>query len=129
MKEFSCNPIGYIHSPYKTKEATPKSGNEYPEQEAVMEIQEEYAEGMADMEAGKSYAVLFWFDRSTDVKLTVPYRGVGPMTGIFSTHAPYRPNPIGLSIIKVTKIEGTCIHFTGVDMMDNTPVLDVKPVD
>jgi tRNA-Thr(GGU) m(6)t(6)A37 methyltransferase TsaA len=91
-----------------------------------MEILEEYAEAMANMEVGKSYEVLFWFDKINEVKLTVPYRGVGPMMGIFSTHAPYRPNPIGASIIKVTKIEGRRIHFTGVDMMDGTPVLDIK---
>ena len=126
MKELICKPIGYIESPYKDRENTPKSGDEYPDQEAVMEILEEYAEAMANMEVGKSYEVLFWFDKINEVKLTVPYRGVGPMMGIFSTHAPYRPNPIGASIIKVTKIEGRRIHFTGVDMMDGTPVLDIK---
>ena len=127
MKELICKPIGYISSPYKTREDTPKSGDEHPEQEAVMEILEEYAEAMADIQAGKSYEVLFWFDRIEKVKLTVPYRGVGPMMGIFSTHAPYRPNPIGASVISVTKIEGRSIYFTGVDMMDGTPVLDLKP--
>ena len=126
MKELICKPRGYIESPYKVRENTPKSGDEYPDQEAVMEILEEYAEAMANMEVGKSYEVLFWFDKINEVKLTVPYRGVGPMMGIFSTHAPYRPNPIGASIIKVTKIEGRRIHFTGVDMMDGTPVLDIK---
>lgn len=129
MKELICKPIGYIQSPYKTRETTPKSGDEYPDQEAVMEISEEYAAAMADMEAGKSYEVLFWFDKVSDVKLTVPYRGVGPMMGIFSTHAPYRPNPIGASVVKVTKIEGSRVYFTGVDMMDGTPVLDIKPAD
>ena len=129
MKELICNPIGYIQSPYKTKDSTPISGAQFPEQEAVLEIKEEFAAAMADIEVGKSYEVLFWFHLVDDVKLQVPFRGVGPMMGIFSTHAPYRPNPIGATIVKVTKIEGRCIHFTGVDMTDGSPVLDIKPAD
>ena len=129
MKELICKPIGYIQSPYQKRETTPKSGDEYPDQEAMMEISEEYAEAMADMEAGKKYEVLFWFDKVPDVKLKVPFRGVGPMMGIFSTHAPYRPNPIGASVVTVTRIEGQRRYFTGVDMMDGTPVLDIKPFD
>lgn len=129
MNELICKPIGYIQSPYKTKESTPISGAQFPEQEAVMEIAEEYAGAMANIEAGKSYEVLFWFHKVNEVKLAVPYKGVGPMMGIFSTHAPYRPNPIGASVVKVTKIEGRCIYFTGVDMTDGTPVLDIKPFD
>ncbi len=129
MKDLICKPIGYIQSPYKTKESTPLNGMQFPEQEAVLEIKEEYAAAIADMEVGKSYEVLFWFDRVADVKLQVPFRGTGPMTGIFSTHAPYRPNPIGATIVKVTKIEGHRIYFTGVDMTDGSPVLDIKPAD
>lgn len=129
MKELICNPIGYIRSPYKTKDSTPISGAQFPEQEAVLEIKEEFAAAMADIEVGKSYEVLFWFHLVDDVKLQVPFRGVGPMMGIFSTHAPYRPNPIGATVVKVTKIEGRCIHFTGVDMTDGSPVLDIKPAD
>ena len=70
--------------------------------------------------------VLFWFDRSDNVEMTVPFHGESPMTELFSTHAPARPNPIGVSTINVTRIDGVKIYFTGADMFDGTPVLDIK---
>lgn len=126
VKQLICNPIGFIHSPYKDRSDTPKNGKEFPETEAVLEILEEYSEGMKDMKTGKKFLVLFWFDRNSDYKLTVPFHGDGPMTGLFSTHSPFRPNPIGISTITITNIEGRKIYFTGVDMFDGTPVLDIK---
>lgn len=126
IKELICKPIGLIHSPYKGREDTPKNGKKYPNTEAILEILEEYTEGIKDMKVGQKFIVLFWFDRSGEVKLTVPFHGDGPMTGLFSTHAPSRPNPIGVSEITVKKIEGRNIYFTGVDMFDGTPVLDIK---
>ncbi|ASS41901.1 tRNA-Thr(GGU) m(6)t(6)A37 methyltransferase TsaA [Eubacterium minutum ATCC 700079] len=125
-KTLSCKPIGYIYSPYKGKADTPKNGNERPDTEAVIELIDEYKEGMADMRPGEKFIVLFWFDRSDNVEMTVPFHGEGPMTGLFSTHAPARPNPIGVSTISVTRIDGVKIYFTGADMFDGTPVLDIK---
>lgn len=125
-KTLSCKPIGYIYSPYKGKADTPKNGNERPDTEAVIELIDEYKEGMADMRPGEKFMVLFWFDRSDNVEMTVPFHGEGPMTGLFSTHAPARPNPIGVSTISVTRIDGVKIYFTGADMFDGTPVLDIK---
>ena len=127
MKQLVCNPIGYIHSPFRDVRDTPKNGKVYPEKEAVLELLEEYKEGMADMKVGEKFMVLFWFDRSEGYKLTVPFHGNGPMTGLFSTHAPFRPNPIGVTTITIKKVEGRKIHFTGFDMFDGTPVLDIKP--
>ena len=125
-KVLTCRPIGYIRSPFTGREDTPKNRMEQPEAEAVLEICDEYREAMADMKAGEEYLVFFWFDRAGEVRQTVPMHGNGKMTGLFSTHAPARPNPIGLSKITIIKIEGLEIHFRGVDMFYGTPVLDIK---
>lgn len=125
-KVLTCRPIGTIHTPYSGREDTPKNRAEAPDAEAVLELSEEYREAMADIRPGQDYLVLFWFDRAGEVHQTVPMHGDGPLTGLFSTHAPARPNPIGLSKISVTKIEGTKVYFRGADMFDGTPVLDIK---
>lgn len=125
-KVLTCRPIGYIRTPYSRREDTPKNRLEAPDVEAVLELSEEYLEAMADMKIGADYLVLFWFDRAGEVRQTVPMHGDGPMTGLFSTHAPARPNPIGVSKISVTKLEGSKVYFRGADMFDGTPILDIK---
>jgi len=125
-KTLICHPIGYIRSPYNTREDTPKNRNERPDEEASLEFNEEYREAMADMKVGEEYLVFFWFDRAGKTRLTVPIHGNGAMTGLFSTHAPARPNPIGLTKIVITRIEGLKVYFNGADMFDGTPILDVK---
>ena len=125
-KKLICEPLGYIHSPYEGRSDTPKNGQVYPDREAVLELEPQFIEGMTEIKAGDNLIVLFWFDRSGEVKLTVPFHGDGPMMGLFSTHAPARPNPIGVTTISVTKVVGSNIYFTGADMFDGTPVLDIK---
>lgn len=121
-----CKPIGYIHSPYTDRNNTPRYYSVKPEVEAILEIEDEYLEGIKSMEVGEQYMVLFWFHKSEGYDLTVRIHGDGPLKGVFSSHSPNRPNPIGVSIITITGIEGNNIHFTGVDMLDGTPVLDIK---
>ena len=118
-------PIGYIRSNFKTIEETPKHGFEN-EIEAEIEIKEEFVEAMADMKENQKFMVLFYFHKSEGYELTSPLHGVGPMMGLFSTHSPRRPNPIGVSTITITGVEGNIIKFKGVDMLDGTPVLDIK---
>ena len=124
-EEIILCPIGYIRSDFKTIEETPKHGFEN-EFEAEIEIKEEFVEAMADMKENQKFMVLFHFHKSEGYELTSPLHGVGPMMGLFSTHSPRRPNPIGVSNITVTGVEGNIIRFKGVDMLDGTPVLDIK---
>ena len=124
-EEIIFHPIGYIRSDYITIEETPKHGFEN-EFEAEIEIKEEFVEAMADMKENQKFMVLFYFHKSEGYELTSPLHGVGPMMGLFSTHSPRRPNPIGVSTITVTGVEGNIIKFKGVDMLDGTPVLDIK---
>ena len=120
------HPIGVIHSPYHSRKETPNWGASDPVTEGEIELDEQYLEGSADMHPGERYQVLFYFHKSGGYRLTVAKRGVGPMTGVFSTHAPDRPNAIGVSVITVTGVHGRLIRFTGVDMLEGTPVLDIK---
>ena len=96
-EEIVFKPIGYIKSPFEDVKNMPKSPRESGDVEAEMIINEEYLESMSSMEAGEEYMVLFHFHKSKGFKQRVPFRGNGPIKGLFSTHAPNRPNPIGVS--------------------------------
>lgn len=126
--EIIFKPIGYIKSPYEDVANMPKSTRECPDVEAEMIIKEEYLESMSSMEAGEEYMVLFHFHKSKGFKQRVPFMGNGPIKGLFSTHAPNRPNPIGVSTIKIKEIKGNIIRFSRVDMLNGTPVLDIKDI-
>lgn len=128
MDEIILKPIGYIKSPYEDVTNMPKSPRESGDAVAEMIIDEEYLESMSSMKAGEEYMVLFYFHKSKGFKQRVPFRGDGPITGLFSTHAPNRPNPIGVSTIKIKEIDGNVVRFTGVDMLNGTPVLDIKDI-
>ena len=98
--------------------------------EGTLDINEEYAEGLRDIEAGQRIVVLFHFDRSaafTHDDLIQMSGGEGRERGVFSTCSPIRPTPIGMSVVEVLSIRGTRIEVRGLDMLDGTPILDVKP--
>jgi tRNA-Thr(GGU) m(6)t(6)A37 methyltransferase TsaA len=120
------HPVGVIRSPFHTAEETPRWGTEAAGTEAEIILDREYLEGMADMHPGERYQIVFYFHESKGSRLTVKKRGTGLLTGVFSTRSPYRPNAIGVSVITVTGINGNRIRFTGVDMLDKTPLLDIK---
>jgi tRNA-Thr(GGU) m(6)t(6)A37 methyltransferase TsaA len=123
------HPIGYISSPFKEIKETPKWGTEAGDAEAEIILDEQYLEGIADMKPGEQYQLVFHFHETSGYSLTVKKRGTGVPTGVFSTRSPHRPNAIGISVITVQAIEGNRIRYTGVDMLDNTPVLDIKSYD
>ena len=123
--QLTISPIGYVRSSCKEPADLPKAGT--PSVEAVLEIDEKYAEGLADVAVGDRLMVLFYFHLSKEAKLTVPLMGVGPMVGVFSSHSPTRPNFIGATNVTVESIDGTKLHVIGADMLDGTPVLDLKP--
>ncbi len=120
------HPIGVIRSPYQTTKETPRWGTESGDTEAEIILDEKYLEGISDVHPGSKYQLVFYFHKSDGYQLTVAKRGTGAMTGLFSTHAPSRPNGIGISIVTVTAVFGNRIRFTGVDMLDGTPLLDIK---
>ncbi len=98
--------------------------------EGALIINEAYLEGISDIKPGQRIFVIFHFHKS--LKFTSQYLRIKPpirkdKLGVFSTHSPYRPNPIGLSLLEVLRVEGNIIYVRGLDMLDKTPILDIKP--
>lgn len=125
--EINMSPIGYIRSPFKEKNEIPKQSIFAEDKKANIEILEEYKEGIQDIKEDSYGVVLFNFHKSKGYTLRTVSHKTGEWMGVFSTRSPNRPNGIGMSIVKFTKIEGNIIEFQGVDMVDGTPVLDIKP--
>jgi len=94
-------------------------------------MDEQYKEGLKDIKAGQRIVVLFYFHQSprfTPDLLVQKPRHRNKQLGVFSICSPVRPNPIGMSVVEVLKVDGCTIHIKGLDMIDETPVLDIKPL-
>lgn len=120
-------PIGIVHSPFSEAEGMPIQTSRAREIRGTVELAPEYADGLQDLD-GFSHAVLLChLHRSRGFELkVVPFLDDTPR-GVFATRAPRRPNPIGLSVVRLVSVEGSRITFEGVDLIDGTPVLDIKP--
>lgn len=125
------HPIGHVVGGPARPEDTPIQSLRATDERASIVLLDEFADGLEGLD-GFDYAwVISHLDRApatTDLRV-VPFllRATGERTGVFSTRYPGRPNPIGLSVIRVLAVEGPVIHFAGVDLCDGTPVLDIKP--
>jgi tRNA (adenine37-N6)-methyltransferase len=120
-------PIGVIHSPYKKKEQCPIQPLYAPEAEGRVEVFERYAEGLKDIELFSHLYLLYFFDRSGEVQLVRPTFLDDQPHGIFACRHPGRPNGIGISIVKLARREGNVLVVRGIDVLDGTPLLDIKP--
>jgi len=120
-------PIGVLHGDLKTREETPKNYDE-SEHEGVIEIQPCYQRALEGIEPGQTIVVLFWLNKAKRDILRVHPRGdaTRPMRGVFSTRSPVRPNPVAISELLVTGVDGLKIGVRGVDVFDGTPVIDIK---
>lgn len=127
MSKITLHPIGILHCGLTKAEHTPKNFTESSEIGAL-EIKEQYRAGLEGINPGDTIIVLFWFNQADRTLLKVHPRGdkSRPMRGVFSTRSPARPNPIAISELLVTAIAGTMISVTGVDALDQTPILDIK---
>jgi len=124
---FQIVPIGVIHSPYKDPGGTPIQPSAAQDAPGTVEIRPEFAEGLSDVEGFERIWLIYWFHRSRAPKLTVvPFRDTEER-GVFATRAPSRPNNIGISAVRLTRIEGCVLHVAGIDVVDGTPLLDIKP--
>lgn len=121
--------IGEISSPYlKRGEAPPQGDFENEKVKATLKIFDEYKDGITGIEAGSMIIILFCFSKSEGFELMMRPRGKTELTGVFTSRSPRRPNSIGMTTVKVTAVHDGCIEFYGADMLDGTPVLDIKPV-
>jgi tRNA (adenine37-N6)-methyltransferase len=127
LKEIVYHPIGIIHSPFKTPENVPIQHTGAKGETATIEIYPEYSEGLRDLDGFSHIMLLYHMHRVEYHKLKVIPFLDNVERGIFSTRAPIRPNPVGLTVVKLIKIEGNILTVENVDMIDQTPLLDIKP--
>lgn len=124
---FTPQPIGFVRSPFQEPKAVPRGlGAQHPE-EGVLEILPAFEAGLTDIE-GYSHLIVLWvFDRSEGFDLMVTPPTDDRAHGLFSTRSPRRPNPIALTVVELLRRDGARLHARGVDMVDGTPILDIKP--
>jgi tRNA-Thr(GGU) m(6)t(6)A37 methyltransferase TsaA len=120
-------PIGVIHSPHQQAAGTPIQASLAVGVEGTVEVFPEYAPGLRDLDGFERIWLVYWFDRAKAAQLVVtPYLDATPR-GLLATRAPARPNPIGLSPVRLLGITGHCLRVADLDVLDNTPLLDIKP--
>ncbi len=125
--QYRVKAIGIIHSPFATKEEAPIQGAFHPDAEGKVEIFAEYAAGLQDIELFSHVILVYHFDRAGEVELVrAPFLDDTPH-GIFATRHPCRPNGIGLTVARLLRRKENCLAVRGADVLDGTPLLDVKP--
>ena len=120
-------PIGFVST---DADKIPRSW-EISDVEGALVFDESYTEGLSDIKPGQHIYVIFQFHKSPEfssqfLRINPPRHNRREM-GVFSTHSPVRPNPIGLSMLEVLRVDGNIIQVKGLDMLDGTPILDIKP--
>jgi tRNA-Thr(GGU) m(6)t(6)A37 methyltransferase TsaA len=124
---FSMQAIGYVRSPYNETREIPKGLGAKHETEGSIEVLAEFEAGLTDIE-GFSHLIVIWaFDRSEGFSLVGTPPSDDRPHGVFATRSPRRPNPIGLTVVELLCREGQILRVRGIDMLDGTPVLDIKP--
>ncbi len=128
MKEIVLKPIGVIRTPYKTHRGMPIQGKFKPGVKGRAVLLQKYVKGLKDLE-GFSHAIFLWHvHKSREEKLLTKPFMEDVIHGVFATRSPHRPNHIGFSIVKIENIKKGIITFSEVDMLDKTPLLDIKPL-
>ena len=126
--EYTLRPIGRVESPLTELEQAPKQGDEGAP-DAWLVFEPSVGDGMRDLQAGDEVIVLTWLDRASREVLVVHPRGdpARPLTGVFSTRSPARPNPIGLHRVEILAVQGERVRVSNLEALDGTPILDLKP--
>ena len=124
---FTPRPIGFASTPYQTTKEIPKGPGAKHDAEGSLNLLPEFAAGLKDIEGFSHLFVIWEFDRSTEYELV----GTPPIDdrphGVFATRSPRRPNPIALTVVELLGRDGGNLRVRGVDMLDGTPILDIKP--
>ncbi len=124
---FTLRPIGFVRSPYSETSQVPRGLGAKHNAEGELEILPEFEPGLADIRGFSHLFVLWVFDRSEGFELTGRPPCDDRSHGVFATRSPYRPNPIALTVVELLSREGNKLRVQGVDMLDGTPILDIKP--
>lgn len=127
MQEITYKPIGIIHSPFTEPKGTPIQPPAAEGIEGRVEVFPEYAEGLKDLDGFSHIILIYHFHLARSPSLIVkPFMDDQPH-GVFAIRAPSRPNPIGISVVRLIRIEGNILHIQAPDILDGTPLLDIKP--
>ena len=128
-EEYSLHPIGHIRSTLRALDEAPRQGPEGAP-DAWLEVYPAFARGLSRIAAGDEVIVVTWLHRADRGVLQVHPRGdpANPLTGVFGTRSPHRPNPLGLHRVIVREVSGTRLRIGPIEAIDGTPVVDVKPV-
>jgi tRNA-Thr(GGU) m(6)t(6)A37 methyltransferase TsaA len=129
MTVFEIQPIGWVESPLASRSDAPRQGDEGAP-DAVLALGADVGPALDGIAVGDELLVLTWLHEADRTTLTVHPRGdvSRPLQGVFATRAPDRPNPIGLHRVRVLAVDGTRLRVSGLEAIDATPILDLKPV-
>jgi len=125
--EIKYSPIGYINSEHKIAEKTPIQPVFAKDCKGTLEILPEYIEGLSDLDGFSHIIIIFHFHKTKNISLSVKPFLENVKHGIFATRAPCRPNPIGISIVRLIEIKSNILFLNDIDILSGTPVLDIKP--
>jgi tRNA-Thr(GGU) m(6)t(6)A37 methyltransferase TsaA len=125
--EITFQPIGIIHTPFKDRKDMPIQPIGGKGIKATIEIFPEFADGLVDLDGFSHIVLIFNFHLSQDYNLLVKPFMEETIRGVFATRAPRRPNQIGMSVVKLEKVENNILHISNIDIVDGTPLLDIKP--
>jgi len=124
---YSMRPVGFVRTPFNETSQIPKGRGAKHEAEGFIEIEPEFEQGLLDIEGFSHLYVVWVFHEAGECELV----GTPPTDdrphGVFATRSPRRPNPLGLTVVRLLAREGRVLRVGGVDMLDGTPVLDIKP--
>jgi tRNA (adenine37-N6)-methyltransferase len=126
-RDVTYRPIGIIHSPHNVTKGMPIQPTGAKGIRGTVEIKKKYAAGLKDLDRFEYIILIYHFHRSEGYSLEVKPFLDDRLRGVFSTRAPKRPNPIGMSIVRLLKIEGGTLLIEDVDILEGTPLLDIKP--
>ncbi len=126
-REIAYRPIGIIHSPFQDVADMPIQPAGARGIAGTVALDERYREGLRDVDGFSHVILIYHFHLSRGHSLLVKPFLDSAMRGVFATRAPRRPNPIGLSMVRLVRIEGTVLYIEDVDIVDGTPLLDLKP--
>lgn len=127
MDVWTMKPIGYIRCPFSDASQVPKGLGTKHTMEGTLELLPEYEPGLQDIEGFSHLFILWIFHTSKGYELIGNNPTDNKPHGLFATRSPRRPNPVGLSVVELMRREGKLLHLRGIDMLDGTPVIDIKP--
>ena len=127
LQSVTLRPIGVIRSPHSKAKATPIQPVYARGVSGRAEILPEYADGLRDLEGFSHIVLIYWFHQAPAPRLIVTPFLEDATHGVFATRAPCRPNPIGFSVVRLVRREANVLHLEDVDILDGTPLLDIKP--